>query len=453
MGLRDWWRRTFAWEERESLSFADWLSYFTYGGHNYPLTGGTLVGNEEKIGSGFAAFVQGAYKSNGIVFACELVRMLVFSEARFQWREINKGRPGKLFGSPELRVLEQPWPRGTTGDLLTRMEVHSAFGGNSFIHREGDRLWCLRPDWVTLIYNGDPWEVGTDLIGVGYQSGGPAGGKDPVVYRAETVAHYAPIPDPLFPWKGMSWITPVIREIDADQAATTHKEKLFTKGATPNMVVKFDASVSKELFDQYVKLIREGHEGAENAYKTLFLGAGADAQVVGANLRQLDFKVVQGAGETRIANAAGVGAIMAGLSEGLAGSSLNVGNYSAARRKFADGTMRPLWRNVAGSLEWIVNTPQTEAGRAELWYDDRDIAFLQEDRKDLAEIQTSNAAAIRQLIDAGFVAETVVDAVISGDLSRLKHSGLFSVQLQPAGGTQLELPQANGKAEVPALAP
>ena len=37
--------------------------------------------------------------------------------------------------------------------------------------------------------------------------------------------------------------------------------------------------------------------------------------------------------------------------------------------------MRPLWRNVAGSLATVVNIP---AGSV-LWYDDRDIAFLQED--------------------------------------------------------------------------
>ena len=453
MGLRDIWRNLFEPEkgsERDSYSFAQWMTdVMAFGGNSYPLSGGTLVGNEEKIGSGFEAYIRGAYQSNGIVFACELVRLMVFSEARFQWRQINSGRPGKLFGDQSLRVLEQPWPRGTTGDLLTRMELHSSFGGNAFVHRAGERLWMLRPDWVTLIYGGDPWEVGSELVGVGYQPGGPVGGKKPVIYRPETVAHYAPIPDPLSPWKGMSWITPVLREIEADQAATTHKDKLFTQGATPNMIVKFDSTVTKELFDAYVKEIKEGHEGVENAYKTLFLGGGGDAQVVGANLQQLDFKKVQGAGETRIANAAGVGAIMAGLSEGLEGSSLNVGNYSSARRKFADGTMRPLWRNVSGSLEWIVNTPQTQSGKAELWYDDRDIAFLQEDRKDLAEIQTGNAAAIRQLIDAGFIPDSVIDAVQSGDLSRLKHSGLYSVQLQ-AAGAQLEVP-TNGKAPVPAL--
>jgi hypothetical protein len=75
-----------------------------------------------------------------------------------------------------------------------------------------------------------------------------------------------------------------------------------------------------------------GHAGVANAYKTLYLTAGADATVVGKDLQQLDFKVVQGAGETRIAAAAGIHPVIVGLSEGLAGSSLNAGNFAAARR-------------------------------------------------------------------------------------------------------------------------
>ena len=67
------------------------------------------------------------------------------------------------------------------------------------------------------------------------------------------------------------------------------------------------------------------------------------------------------------------------------------------------------------------------------WYDDRDIAFLREDEKDAADIQSVQAAAIRQLVDAGYEPDSVIAAITAGDLARLKHSGLYSVQLQPPG--------------------
>jgi hypothetical protein len=98
--------------------------------------------------------------------------------------------------------------------------------------------------------------------------------------------------------------------------------------------------------------------------------------------------------------------------------------------------MRPLWRNVAGSLARIVDVP---AG-ADLWYDDRDIPFLQEDQQDAAQIQQTQAITMRELINAGFEADSVVKAVLSEDYSLLAHSGLLSVQLQEPGAN----PDASG---------
>jgi hypothetical protein len=94
-----------------------------------------------------------------------------------------------------------------------------------------------------------------------------------------------------------------------------------------------------------------------------------------------------------------------------------------------DLTMRPLWRNAAASLATIVRVP----GGSELWYDDRDIPALHESSRDAAEIQQIDALTIHSLITAGFTPDSVVDAVTAGEFSRLSHTGLYSVQLLPAG--------------------
>ncbi len=126
-----------------------------------------------------------------------------------------------------------------------------------------------------------------------------------------------------------------------------------------------------------------------------------------------------------------------------AGVVVHNSNYEQARQAFGDMTIRPLWRNLCGSLEQIVNVP---AG-AELWYDDRDIPFLRQDTKKAAEIAQMEAATISQLIVAGYKPDSVVDAVRSQDWSRLVHTGLYSVQLQPP---QTTIPQL---APEPATAP
>ena len=253
-----------------------------------------------------------------------------------------------------------------------------------------DRLQVLRPDWMTILSgipdkpNTNGWDLGAEVLGYLYQPGGTAGGKDPIPLLPNRVAHFAPMPDPLAPWRGMSWISSVIREIEGDLAATTHKLKFFEGGATPNLLVKSDPQITPEKFKEWVKLFKEMHpEGLQGAYQRIFLGGGADASVIGANLRQVDFKQTQGAGETRIAAAAGVPPVLVGLSEGLQAATYS--NYGQARRAFADEWARPTWRNFAGSLQTIITTPSD----ARLWYDDRDIPFLQEDQKDAAEILLS----------------------------------------------------------------
>jgi hypothetical protein len=249
----------------------------------------------------------------------------------------------------------------------------------------------------------------------------------------------------------MSWLQPVVRETMADGQMAKHKLKFFENGATLSAVATLPKEIGPPEFKEFVEAFKESHKGADNAYKTLFLGGGADVTLIGADLKQLDFKVTQGAGETRIASASGMHPVIVGLSEGLAGSSLNEGNFNAARRLTADKFFRPAWRTAAASLQTLVTPPNSSAS---LWYDDREIAFCREDAKDLAEVQLKHATALRTLTDAGYEPDAAVEYLDTDDMSVLigKHSGLFSVQLQPPGTTQPDptptdpvLPALNGR--------
>lgn len=399
------------------------------------MLGGTPWSTREQIEPSFEGYVEHAYKRNGIVFACIQARARAFSEARFQYQTFEGGRPGRLFGDPSLGLLERPWENGTTGELLVRMEQDVSLTGNFFatVSDLGQRsIRRLRPDWVTIVTGSpddDPFHVDASVVGYIYN---PPGRK-PTLLTPEKVVHWSPIPDPDAQWRGMSWLTPVLREIEADSAATKHKLKFFENGATMNFVVTYDSAISKDAFKTFVEHFNASHRGTENAYKVLHLGGGADAKTIGADLKQIDFKVTQGAGETRIAAAAGAHPVIVGLSEGMSGSSLNQGNFNAAKRLFADITVRPNWRSASAALQKFSTPPPG----SRLWYDDRDIPFLKEDQQDAAQILSTQAIALRQLLDAGFSADDAVRAVTAGDLALLtgRHTGLFSVQLQPAGST------------------
>jgi len=428
-----------------SLSLDEWASYFSFGGLTYPLLQTTLgsVDKERIVGNAIAS-LQGVSS----VFALIQARVQVFAQTRFQWARFSGSVPGDLFGTDDLAILERPWPNGHTAQLLAKMEIDNSIGGNAYIVRpRKDRLARLRPDLVTIClgsqYDMESPADSPDVEVAGYAYF-PRSGK-PEWFWPWEVAHYAPLPDPNFQFLGMSWLTPLLREVQADALMTEHRYRYFTNAATPNLAVKFDPAIPIEMVKSFKELMEHDHRGAMNAWKTLYLGGGADVTVAGANLKDLDYAVTQGHGEARLAAAAGVPASWVGFSEGLQGSSLNAGNFQAQRRRFSDGTMHHLWMNAAAALEAVVPPPDSHAN---LWFDTR-IPFMREDASDIANIQAQQAATIAALVMQGFDPNSVVKAVANDDMTKLKHSGLMSVQLHPPGTAEpplakLAAPGSNG---------
>lgn len=403
--------------------------------------------DREQIENDFEAYIELAYKGDGPVFSAIADRQRIFSQARFAWQQFRNGRGGDLFTNDDLWLLQKPGPNMTTGELLSRMDVTASLAGNYYATTADDngrigraatgtgrRIAYLRPDWVTIIvgsHNDDPNAVDAKVVAYEYRPKTTALSvqSEPVLLLPSEVCHYSPQPDPAARFRGMSWLTPIIREIQSDKAATVHKERFFKNGAQLSTVIALK-DIDEDGFDEFVENYNKSHVGAENAYKTLFLLGGADVTTLTADLKQLDFKATQGAGETRIAMASGMHPVILGMSEGLAGSSLNEGNFGAARRLVADKTMRHLWSVAAASLQTLVTPPNSST---QLVPDLREVAFLREDAKDLAEIQGIESRSIRTLLDAGYEGDSVIEAVTTGDWVRLRHSGLYSVQLQPPG--------------------
>lgn len=428
---------------------------FSYNGAFYsPGTAGlvrSLAGNRASEITNTLPSYSAAVRQSPPAFAAQMVRALVLSGMRFRFRNrVTSSTPRRLFGTSALRLLEQPWPNATTGELVARMEWHAGLAGNAFVAYQGprrgkaERLRVLRPDWCALVYGSDQepedaaYALDGELIGLVYQNGGIYGSN----YKPQTLlpgefAHWAPMPDPLHAGIGMSWITPAIRDIQSDQLATQHKMMFFENGATPSLVVNGITGQGGQLltgdqFNALVNMMEERHAGVANAYRTLYLTAGADAKVIGSDLKQIDFKATQGAGETRITTLSRVPAPLLGISEGLAGSSLNAGNFGMARRMFADTWVYPSLQDLAGSLAAIVKVPND----AELWFDTGDMPILREDARDAAEIEQIKMTTITGYVREGFTAKSSVAAVNGQDVNLLEHTGKVSVQLQEPGAGQ-----------------
>lgn len=448
--------------DESRFSVDEWISQylipsagtFAYGNVTYPFGAGlpqTIGANRVvEIANSIPGYRM-ALQACPPAFAAQMVRSLVLSQARFTFRNrpyLAPGRqqfhpdaaPRRVFRNRDLALLDVPWPNGTTGDLLSRMEWDAGLAGNAYVYRQPGRLRVLRPDWTAILYGSDTepdWASGAldaVLLGYVYRNRGT---EDPHFLLPSDVAHWSPLPDPEMGGLGMSWLTPAIREMQLDRIGTEHKLRFFEQGATPNLVIKGVPAVSRTQFEELVDEMESRHAGVANAYRTLYLTAGADATVVGSNLRDLDLDNLQGATETRIAILSRVPAALLGISKGLTGSSLNAGNLAMTRRIFSDTWVYPALQDVASSLSPIVNVPPD----AELWFDTADMPILREDAKDAADIEQVKQATISGYVKDGFTPESAVAAVRAQDISLLKHTGLVSVQLWEPGAESPRKPE------------
>ena len=204
----------------------------------------------EPVGASFRSFTEQGYAGNAIVFSLIAKRMRLFSEVEFTWQRRSTG---ELFGDRRLRLLEEPWPNADTGELLAHMEQDVSLAGNAFIRNvDGMMLERLRPDLVTIAHGVFEDSGGREFrLPVGYYySETPGSLDDAVWFDVDEVAHWSPIPDPMARWRGMSWLTPVVREINSDIGMTDYKLQYLENAATPNMILTYPEKVGADVLDR-----------------------------------------------------------------------------------------------------------------------------------------------------------------------------------------------------------
>jgi len=383
-----------------------------------------------------AAYAQGANASNSPVFAASLVRMALFAEARFQYQALDDAH---LFGNTSLAKLEKPFgPDTTTGDLLARMEQDAFLGGNAYIWDAPgeDRLIRLRPDWVTIVsevvhVDGGGWFRRP----TGYFFEPPKSLFSPdegFLVPAGEVVHWAPVPDPQADFRGMSPLTPVVRDVQGDDQMATFKIRYLQHDATPNMVIRYAQRLQPGTVDAIRERVSARYGGPDNAGRTLILDQGADLTLAGNSLSQMDFGAVQAVGTERILAACSVPGVLVGL-EPLRGAGRG---YEESLKKLANIWARPQWRSVCGALSKIVDVP----GGNRLWYDTADIQALQDGEMERGQAALVRMQALLAAVQAGYTHESAIAAVDSMDLSQLKAGGAGT----PASSSPVQhlLPQA-----------
>jgi len=371
--------------------------------------------DREAVMPQMTAWAQNSYTNNAIVFAAFLVRMALFCEARFQFQAKDDKH---LFGNTALAKLEEPWPGGKGMDLLARLEQDTGWVGNAYIWDAPgeDRLVRLRPDWTTIVSELVQVPGGGQFRRViGYWVEPPKstiGQGRGQMYPADEVVHWAPIPDPVADFRGMSWLTPVYRDVQGDDGMTQYKIKYLDNAASPNLLIRYTQKLSPGTVDAVRERVTARYAGAGNAFRTLVLDQGADATVIGNSFSQMDFTNVMSAGTERILAASQVPAVLVGL-EPLRGAGRG---FQESMQKFANLWARPQWQSVCGALEQIVDMPTGNR----LWFDTSGIAALQDGEMERGQTALVKSQALLACRQAGYTRDSAVAFVDSGDVGLLK---------------------------------
>ena len=420
----------------QSYSFQSFVDWFTFQSKQYGISGSAPA----SLGSGFQGYVDSIHRRNPIISAAAVSRSLLISQLRFTWRNnALSDTPGRAFGNRDLALLERPGSMKRTA-FLSSMEMHASYSGTAFPVRKNGKLYLLRPDWVTVLLgsNSDPEgdlnlpPADAEVVAIVYQPehGGKKGRAE--AFMPGEFGRWTPEPDPVYWWRGVSWVTSLARELSIDGQVTEHQSKFFEHAATPNLVFVMDPAKTAEQVQEYADVVNSRHAGAMNSHKNMFLGGGTDVKVVGSDLDKLALKDISGGFETRVAARSMVPAPILSIREGLQGSSLTSGNYSQVRRQWADKWFTPTADGLCEALEDVVRRPDD----ADLSWLRAMVTFLQEDEQDAAEIRQKNAVTLRQLVEAGYDPDTARDYVHTDDITKLSHTGNVSVQLQPPGTQQ-----------------
>jgi phage portal protein BeeE len=89
-----------------------------------------------------------------------------------------------------------------------------------------------------------------------------ASGEETFVVLPDEIAHFAPTKDPLAKNRGISLLTAGLREVLADNAATSHKLAFFENAATPNLALKFPADDDQGQGARVDRALRAGARAA-----------------------------------------------------------------------------------------------------------------------------------------------------------------------------------------------
>lgn len=359
-------------------------------------------------------------KSSSYVYAC--VNLLCKSASTVPWKVYAKNSSGDWIQQddhPLQLLIEKPTPWHTRKDLMTGMVSHLYLGGNSIhtkVRANGiiAELWQLAPDWIRVIPSGTDW-------------------VDRYEYRKDGIITFIPPDDimhnkffdPANPYWGLSPLQAGARAVDIDVEAVKFQKVSLQNRAITDGVFTFEHPLTKDQWDEARKMVRDQHQGLDNARAPWVLGAGATWQQMSMTPAEMDFIESRKMTREEICTVFSVPPPMIGILD-----QATYNNVETARKIFWMDTVIPLLEDIKDCFNLSL-TPEF-GDNLLLDYDVSGIEALQEstaDKINQAKTLWSMGVPFNEIndqLDLGF------DPIEGGDVGYLPSGLLPAIQVESA---------------------
>lgn len=337
----------------------------------------------------------------GTLFA--IVNRTAKAESLAEWRLWRKAKSGLLEDRVEvtshaaLDLWQAPNPFFTTQEFVETFQQHKQLTGEAWwvIRRVAKiplAMWPVRPDRMEPIPSRERFLAG-------YVYHGPDG-EDVPLELDEVI--FLRTPNPLDIYRGMGPVQSILTDIDASRYSAEWNRNFFLNSAEPGGIVQVDKRLSDAEWEEMVQRWREQHQGVANAHRVAILEQGkwverhySQRDMQFAELRNLSSEVIR--------EAFGFPKPMLGTSE-----NVNLANAQAGEVMFARWLVRPDLETIKQALNRRL-LPMFGRAAEGLEFDYANP--VPDDREADDRERLSKAQSAHELVDAGYYAPEVLEAV------------------------------------------
>ena len=298
----------------------------------------------------YSALAREGYQRNAIVYRC--IRMI--SEAAASAPLCVKRGDVCVPGDPAAKLLQNPHPHMSAGELFEQMYGYLQLSGNAYLHaglvdEVPAALFALRPDRMRVVTG-----PGGHVSGWEYDA---AGLKK--LYRRDAGSGRAPVHHlrlfhPTNDSYGFSPLEAAAQAVDVHNEGGVWTKSLLDNSARPSGALVYKGAsgqerLSDEQFERLKAELETGHSGARRAGRPLVLEGGLDWRPMGLSPKDMDFSSARHEAAREIALAFGVPPMLLGIP-----GDNTYSNFKEANQAFWRQTIIPLTRKTANSLQgWL----------------------------------------------------------------------------------------------------